>query len=79
MAELSSKNKMQPVVNRQQAARMRNARIEQLTQAVLIASKVKSSDPIRKSQLPTVEEEGIGIYSEFAELAWLTSKLKRKA
>jgi LPS O-antigen subunit length determinant protein (WzzB/FepE family) len=46
---------MQPVVNRQQAARMRNDRIEQLTQAVSIASKVKSSEPIRKSQLPTVE------------------------
>ena len=59
---------MQPVVNRQQAARMRNDRIEQLTQALSIASKVKSSDPIRKSQLPTVEEEGIGIYS-FKETA----------
>ena len=70
---------MQPVVNRQQAARMRNARIEQLTQAVSIASKVKSSEPIRKSQLPIVEEEGIGVYSEFAEFAWLTSKLERKA
>jgi hypothetical protein len=44
---------MHPIVKKQQAARMRNDRVEQLTQALLIASKVKSSEPMRKSQLPT--------------------------
>lgn len=41
-------------VNKQQAARIKNDRSEQLAQAVLIASNVNSNEPSRKSQLPTV-------------------------
>jgi hypothetical protein len=57
---------MQPIVNRQQAIRMRSDRSEQLIQALSIASKVKSSESIKKSQLPTVVKEGIGVHSKFA-------------
>lgn len=53
---------MQPIVNRQQAARITSALIEQAVQASLVASIVKSSEPNRKSQLPIVVKENIEIY-----------------
>ncbi len=54
LAGVSRRKKTQPVVKKQQAARMTSDRIEQLTQTLLAASPVKSSEPIKNSQLPTV-------------------------
>jgi hypothetical protein len=58
-----ARNRTQPIVNRPQAVSKIKDRSEQLSQALPIASKVKSSEPIRKSQLPIIAYEGIKIYS----------------
>lgn len=45
---------MQPSVNKQDAVRIRNDFAEQFNQALLIASNVNKSEPIKNRKLPKI-------------------------